>query len=58
MHGEINVMQNFRNIQFTQDILLPENFVELLINEALGGLRHDGVNVDPSQVVVRRRNIK
>ncbi|XP_009797948.1 uncharacterized protein [Nicotiana sylvestris] len=48
-HGEINVLQNFNNIDVTQDTLLPENRVDLLINEAFQGLRHEGIDVGSSQ---------
>ncbi|KAK4375408.1 hypothetical protein RND71_006085 [Anisodus tanguticus] len=51
MHGESNVLQNFRNIEVTRDTVPPENPVEYLINEAFQGLRDEGMDVDPSQVV-------
>ncbi|XP_060182958.1 uncharacterized protein LOC132612901 [Lycium barbarum] len=51
MHGEMNVLHNSRNREVTQDVPPTENPVELLINEAFGGLRHEGVDVGPSQVV-------
>ncbi|XP_070055167.1 uncharacterized protein [Nicotiana tomentosiformis] len=50
IHGERNILPNSINIEVIQDILPPEDPVELLINEAFGGLRHDGVDVGPSQV--------
>lgn len=51
MHGKTNVLQNSRSTEVTQDTLPPENPLELLINEAFQGLRHEGVDVGPSQVV-------
>ncbi|OIT07363.1 hypothetical protein A4A49_63236, partial [Nicotiana attenuata] len=48
-HGEINVLQNFNNIEVTQDTLLVENSVDLLINEAFQGLRHESIDVGSSQ---------
>ncbi|XP_070029645.1 uncharacterized protein [Nicotiana sylvestris] len=50
IHGERNILPNSINIEVIQDTLPSENPVELLINEAFGGLRHDGVDVGPSQV--------
>ncbi|XP_070019575.1 uncharacterized protein [Nicotiana sylvestris] len=44
-HGEINVLQNFNNIEVTQDTLLAENPMDLLINEAFQGLRHESIDV-------------
>ncbi|XP_059292742.1 uncharacterized protein LOC132046198 [Lycium ferocissimum] len=51
MHGEMNVLHNSRDIEVAQDAPPMENPVELLINEAFGGLRHEGVDVGPSQVM-------
>ncbi|XP_018632714.1 uncharacterized protein [Nicotiana tomentosiformis] len=51
MHGKMNVLHNSENIEVTQDAPPIENPVELLINEAFGGLRHESVYVGPSQVV-------
>ncbi|XP_009776215.2 uncharacterized protein [Nicotiana sylvestris] len=51
MHGEMNVLHNYENVEVTQDALPIENPVELLINEAFGGIRHEDVDVGPSQVV-------
>ena len=48
IHGESNVLPNSINIEVIQDTLPPENPIELLINEAFGSLRHDGVDVGPS----------
>ncbi|KAF3629777.1 hypothetical protein FXO38_27516 [Capsicum annuum] len=50
VHGEINVLPNSKNIEVTQDAQPFENPIELFINEALGGLRHDTVDASPSQV--------
>lgn len=51
MHGEMNVFPNSRNIETTQATPPTENPIELLVNEAFGGLRHEGVDVGPSPVV-------
>ncbi|KAM3360589.1 hypothetical protein P3S68_015443 [Capsicum galapagoense] len=50
MHGEMNVLPNSKNIEVAQDALPFENSIELLINEAFGGLRHDTIDTGPSQV--------
>ncbi|PHU20081.1 hypothetical protein BC332_11232 [Capsicum chinense] len=50
MHGELNVLPNSRNIEVIQDAPPFVNPIDLLINEAFGGLRHEGVNTGPSQV--------
>ncbi|KAM3248038.1 hypothetical protein P3L10_009806 [Capsicum annuum] len=49
MHGEINVLPNSRNIEVTQAAQPFKNPIELLINEAFMGLRHEGVDAGPSQ---------
>ncbi|XP_049389030.1 uncharacterized protein LOC125853389 [Solanum stenotomum] len=51
MHGEMNVLPNSRNTETTQATPPTENPIELLVNEAFGGLRHEGVDVGPSPVV-------
>ncbi|KAM3200531.1 hypothetical protein P3L10_032893 [Capsicum annuum] len=51
MHGEMNVLPNSRNIEIIQDAQPFENPIELLINEAFWGLRHEGVDVDSSKEV-------
>ncbi|PHU06684.1 hypothetical protein BC332_23173 [Capsicum chinense] len=50
VHGEIEVLPNSRNIEVTQDAQPFENPIELLINEAFGGLRHETVDAGPLQV--------
>ncbi|KAM3235265.1 hypothetical protein P3L10_015301 [Capsicum annuum] len=50
MHGELNVLPNSRNIEVIQDAPPFENPIELLINEAFEGLRHESVDAGPSQV--------
>ncbi|KAK6791483.1 hypothetical protein RDI58_010564 [Solanum bulbocastanum] len=47
----MNVFPNSRNIETTQATPPIENPIELLVNEAFGGLRHEGVDVGPSLVV-------
>ncbi|KAK6791118.1 hypothetical protein RDI58_010199 [Solanum bulbocastanum] len=44
----MNVFPNSRNIETTQATPPIENPIELLVNEAFGGLRHEGVDVGPS----------
>ncbi|KAF3643155.1 hypothetical protein FXO38_04173 [Capsicum annuum] len=51
MHGKMNVLRNFRNIEIAQDAPPFENPIELLINEASRGLRHETVDARPTQVV-------
>ncbi|XP_070017211.1 uncharacterized protein LOC107767582 [Nicotiana tabacum] len=51
MHREMDVVHSSNNIEVTHDTIPPENPIELLINEAFGGLRHESVDVGPSQVV-------
>ncbi|KAF3655919.1 hypothetical protein FXO38_14450 [Capsicum annuum] len=50
IHGESNVLNNSPNVVVTHDILPPNNPVELLINEAFQGLRHEGTDASASQV--------
>ncbi|KAM3325369.1 putative protein isoform X1 [Capsicum chacoense] len=50
IHGESNVLNNSPNVVVTHDILPPNNLIELLINEAFQGLRHEGMDASPSQV--------
>ncbi|KAK6803685.1 hypothetical protein RDI58_001469 [Solanum bulbocastanum] len=47
----MNVFPNSRNIETTRATPPIENPIELLVNEAFGGLRHEGVDVGPSLVV-------
>ncbi|KAK6778393.1 hypothetical protein RDI58_025111 [Solanum bulbocastanum] len=47
----MNVFPNSRNIETTRATPPIENPIELLVNEAFGGLRHEGVDVGPSPVV-------
>ncbi|KAF3618119.1 40S ribosomal protein S13 [Capsicum annuum] len=46
MHGELNVLPNSRNTKVIQDAPPFENPIELLINEAFGGLRHECVDAE------------
>ncbi|PHT34672.1 hypothetical protein CQW23_26472 [Capsicum baccatum] len=50
VHGEIDVLPNSRDIEVTQYAQPFETSIELLINEAFRGLRHEVVDAGPSQV--------
>ncbi|XP_047257200.1 uncharacterized protein LOC107851877 isoform X1 [Capsicum annuum] len=50
MYEEMNVLPNSKNIKVAQDAPPFENPIELLINEAFGGLRNEAVDVGPSEV--------
>ncbi|KAM3217375.1 hypothetical protein P3L10_026818 [Capsicum annuum] len=50
MHGELNIFPNSRNIEVIQDAPHFVNPIDLLINEAFGGLKQEGVNTGLSQV--------
>ncbi|KAM3359181.1 hypothetical protein P3S68_022114 [Capsicum galapagoense] len=50
MHGESNVVNNSPNLEAIHDILPSSNPIELLINEAFQGLRHESININSSQV--------
>ncbi|KAH0713018.1 hypothetical protein KY289_008977 [Solanum tuberosum] len=47
----MDVFPNSRNVETTQATPPIENPIELLVNEAFGGLRHEGVDVGPSPVM-------
>ncbi|KAK6786402.1 hypothetical protein RDI58_014927 [Solanum bulbocastanum] len=51
MHGEMEVLRNFRNIDVILDMMPPKNPIELLINKATEDSIHEDINVGLLHVV-------